>query len=178
MGVSQRNVYMPNITIHIAIVYVKQRANETELVNSASHCSFNHDLMDDSPKTFSQKLQHHRGEIIDSINPSELYPCLVQGKLLSLKDIQTIRDSQPSKRKEAEAILCLVEKKGERSHKTYARFLRSLKSARQHLGHVYVTSLLEGTDFAPRTELNASASIKSRLSLIEPIVHAPHWGSD
>ena len=126
--------------------------------------------MDVSPKDLSQNLQHHRDEIIKSINPSELYPCLVKDELLSLQDIQTIREPQSSRRKEAEAILCLVEKKGERSHKPYARLLRSLKSARQHLGHAYVISLLEGTDFAPRTELNASASIKSRLSSKLPCV--------
>ena len=127
------------------------------MLQSSVSCLGN-DSMDISQETVS-KLRRHRYELIRSINPSELYPCMVQDKLLPLKRVETIRQLQ-SRSKEAEAILSLVEEKGEKSCK---RFVRSLKKAWHHLGHAYAATLLDGTDFASIEDSNASASIRKRL---------------
>lgn len=84
---------------------------------------------------------------------------MVQDGILSLRKVEGIRQLQ-SRRKEAEAILRLVEEKGEKSCK---RLVRSLKKTRHHLGHVYAASLFDGTEFASLKDTNASASIRKRL---------------
>ena len=104
------------------------------------------------------RIASHRNEIVQHANVGKLRSYLNQEKLLNREENQYLQSDALDTQKVSRVLDSLKEKPN-----GFTRFLACVKGERNHLGHLYTTSLLEGTQFAPESELQFSALCKQRI---------------
>ena len=112
----------------------------------------------DCEHVLAQKIASHRKEIAQHTNIGKLRSYLNQEKLLNPEENQYLQSDALNTQKVYRVLDSLKEKPN-----GFTRFLACVKGERSHLGHVYITSLLEGTQFASEPELRLSALCKQRI---------------
>ena len=106
----------------------------------------------------AQRTASHRNEIVQHANIVKLRSHLNQAKLLNREENQYLQSDALDTQKVSRVLDSLKEKPN-----GFTRFLACVKDERNHLGHLYIASLLEGTQFASESELQFSAICKQRI---------------
>ena len=114
--------------------------------------------IDGKTSGLAQRIASHRNEIAQHANIGKLRPHLNHAKLLNREENQYLQSDALDTQKVSRVLDSLKEKPN-----GFTRFLACVKGERKHLGHLYITSLLEGTQFAPESELRFSALCKQRI---------------
>ena len=90
----------------------------------------------------ARRIRIHHKEIVRSLNLVELNPILWEMDIVDQQECgELLSDVTPKKR--AERLLAFLETKGV---DVYLKFLKCVHKETTHMGHQYVTSLLEGED--------------------------------
>ena len=108
----------------------------------------------------ASKIDQHWDEITTALNPDELMPQLSKEMLLNFKEKSVLRaDSKSTYEKSCYILQCLVAK----DPSAYSKFLSCIKAERNHMGHLYIASLLEEKPFGSKFELEESLSLKEAI---------------
>ena len=112
----------------------------------------------DFKRVLAQRIASHRKEIAQHANIGKLRPYLNQEKLLNPEENRYLQSDALDTQKMSRVLDSLKEKPN-----GFTGFLACVKGERSHLGHLYITSLLQGTQFASEPELQLSALCKQRI---------------
>ena len=113
----------------------------------------------DRNRVLAQRIASHRKEIVQHAKIGKLRPYLNQKKLLSPEENRYLQSDAFSNSQKVSRVLDSLKEK----QNGFTTFLACVKDERSHLGHLYITSLLEGTQFASEPELRLSALCKQRI---------------
>ena len=108
-------------------------------------------------ETLAVRVKAHYSEFLAYLNPLELMPHLWKERLLTASDRDELLGERSSRLQKACTILQSLKGRGKNA---YSRFLRSLRAEKNHKGHAYLTSLLEGRRIATDNELHECAQLK------------------
>ena len=105
-----------------------------------------------------QVIGTHRKEVVQHGNISELSSHLVQEGLLNHEESEYLQSGASNREKMSRVLDSLKEKPN-----GFTKFLTCIKREKNHLGHAYISSLLEERQFAPDSDLQLSAECKKRI---------------
>ena len=122
-------------------------------------------------ETLAARVKAHYSEFLAYLNPLELRPHLWKERLLTNSDRDELLGGSLRLQK---AYTILQSLKG-RGKNAYLRFLSSLREEKNHKGHAYLTSLLEGRLIATDNELHECAQLKEIITNHIPDLMDLHW---
>lgn len=117
-------------------------------------------VMVEQPQEVQERFLANEREISMCLNLSELVPYLCEkSTLLTLEEGQMVLDSSLTKQHRVKLLFKIIKKKGS----GFNAFLKSLQREQSHLGHAYITSLLEGQQYACESDIACSKEIKGAV---------------
>lgn len=108
-----------------------------------------------------RRIRARKKEIINCLNPSELFQFLDDHDLLGPDDKEILLDDHLPRRKKALQILAALESSGTRD--AYTKFIRCLTEEVDHIGHRYLVAVLKEEQYATEEECQASEAYKRRI---------------
>ena len=106
------------------------------------------------------KVNQHYDEISGALNPIQLMPLLLKEELLDSNEKSILLEDSKSTSEKSHYILQCLETKGPSA---YSKFLNCIKAERNHMGHEYITSLLEEKPVGSQFELELSSRLKEAI---------------
>jgi len=91
------------------------------------------------------------------LNFDELIPVLIEESVFSLEDGLSFDDTSLSRSKKMDILVQKLETG------LFSKFLGCLQREKNHLGHAYITALLEGKQYALESEIAHSEAIKDAV---------------
>ena len=114
-----------------------------------------------SEAAIASRVHKHRADIFRylPVNLTELVYAWIQSGLLVSKDLDMYQNQHISREKKIRKLLSSLKRKPD----GYSKFLQCLQESEDHMGHVYIASLLEDQYFADKFEIEQSAIFKKRI---------------
>lgn len=109
--------------------------------------------------------RQQREEIIRFLNPAALLPHLTSHELIYLEDVEFLLNHSVTTRNKNKWLLSLLETRGPQA---YTHFLDCLDSEHDHLGHLYITALLQGRTFGDEKEVCISHRLQRKINKYMP----------
>ena len=109
-----------------------------------------------SEDALAARVKVHYPELLAYLNPLELMPHLWKERLLTASDREKLLGGSLRSQK-AFTVLQSLKCTGRNA---YSRFLRCLRAEKNHEGHAYLASLVEGRIVATENELHKCAQFK------------------
>ena len=109
-----------------------------------------------SEDALAARVKVHYPEFLAYLNPLELMPHLWKERLLTASDREKLLGGSLRSQK-AFTVLQSLKCTGRNA---YSRFLRCLRAEKNHMGHAYLASLLEGRIIATENVLHKCAQFK------------------
>ena len=106
--------------------------------------------------TMNSKVSQYRGEIVRSLNVEELVPYLCKHDLVDLQDVSL----SGSIKEKNERLLALLDRKGPSA---YCQFLECLDKATDHMGHAYISSLLQERKVGDTKTIEISSRLREQF---------------
>ena len=106
------------------------------------------------------RTRQHYSEITRYMNHLQLMPYLWEEDLLSCEDKRILLNDAISPQQKAAHILDSLESK---MPNAYSRFLKSIQREDAHIGHKYISSLLEGSQGYTENELETASHCKREI---------------
>ena len=103
--------------------------------------------------TIKENVTKYRKEILDSLNPSQLFQLIEDFEL----DEECTGQSM-TRRQKAELLLTQVEKRN-----AYLTLFETLEQETEHMGHKYIMSLLRGQEFAGKEKTLESKMLLNKM---------------
>ena len=112
--------------------------------------------------TIASRVDKHRVDIFRClpVNLTELAYAWIQSGLLVSADLDIYQNQHISRRKKIRRLLSSLKRKPG----GYSKFLQCLQESEDHMGHVYIASLLEDQYFADKFEMEQSAIFGKRIT--------------
>ena len=108
----------------------------------------------------ASKINQYRDEITRALNPAELMPLLFKEELLDFSEKSVLLADSMSTYEKSRYLLQCLEAKGPSA---YSKFLSCIKAEKSHMGHEYITSLVEEKPFGSKFELEESSRLKEAI---------------
>ena len=108
----------------------------------------------------ASKVTQHYNEISKALNPTELMPLLLMEHLLDFNEKSLLLGDSISSYEKSCYILKSLEAKGPLAH---SKFLSCVKAEKNHMGHEYIATLLEGKPFGSKLELEESSKLREAV---------------
>ena len=105
----------------------------------------------------ASKVNQHYDEVSKALNPIQLMPLLSTEQLLDFNEKSVLLEDHVSPYEKSCYILKSLETKGPSA---YSKFLSCVKAEKNHMGHEYIVSLLEGKPFGSKSELEESSRLR------------------
>ena len=108
----------------------------------------------------ASRIRTHRADILKYLNPVELACPCIQSGLLDIRDLDFYLNESKSRREKIQKLLSSLRRKGSNA---YLLFLQCIQQSKDHMGHTYIASLLEGRYFADKWEIEESATFGRQI---------------
>ena len=114
-----------------------------------------------SEAAIASRVHKHRADIFRylPVNLTELVYAWIQSGLLVSKDLDMYQNQHISREKKIRKLLSSLKRKPD----GYSKFLQCLQESEDHMGHVYIASLLEDQYFADKFEIEQSAIFRKQI---------------
>ena len=115
-----------------------------------------------SGEGIASRFYEHRADFIRylPVNLADLVSKAIESGLINTKDLDFYLNQHKSREDKINVLLTSVEQKPN----GYVKFLQCLKRSREHMGHCYLITLLEGKHFAEEAEVKESTTFQSRTN--------------
>ena len=145
-----------------------QLFSESSTMTSSENCGQQCQPMEIPPSTSTDneipvKINKHRDEITRAINLNELMPQLFKEQLLDFSEMSILLADSKSPYEKSRYLLQCLEDKKDHFQSVYSKFLSCIKAETNHMGHVYIASLLEEKPFGLKSELEESSKLKEAI---------------
>ena len=115
-----------------------------------------------SGEGIASRFYEHRADFIRylPVNLADLVSKAIESGLINTKDLDFYLNQHKSREDKINVLLTSVEQK----LNGYVKFLQCLKKSKEHMGHCYLITVLEGKHFAEEAEIKQSTTFQGRIN--------------